>query len=96
MTVLRILGMGLTLICVPASLFAAQPQPLSDNYLLLPQQAEKEYMLQMVRETGSKGNQYEEYGRECNSSGICRFTRTETPRQVQYDTPYGMQTVIYP
>lgn len=94
MTTLRTLCLGITLIGLPAGLVAGPS--VSENLVIFPQMAEKEYMLQMVRETGSKDNQYEQYTRQCNVNGICRFSRTDSPREIQYKTPYGMQTVIYP
>lgn len=68
-----------------------------DGGAALPQTIEYNYMLEQVKKKGANGDEYGEYVRQCNDSGICRFMApAETTRSVVNKTPFGTQTVIYP
>lgn len=76
------------------SLAVLAGNPQTSNPALRPEMAERNYMLQMVEDTGNKGNDYEQYVRRCNDRGICRFSLpVET---VIYETEFSRHKVIYP
>jgi len=92
---LAVLRMFLLLcLLLPAGVNAADLLPPAGAIQL--EQAQRDYVLGEVRKHGARGDQFQEYVRQCNDNGICRFTRPKNQRAVTCQTPYAPHIVIYP
>lgn len=93
MTTLHRVVIFVTMATMPSLLTAASG--VSEKPALGPEMAEREYMLQMVEEKGDKGNEFEDYDRQCNDHGVCSLSPKKN-RVIVYETAFGKQTVVYP